>query len=83
MYNSVIETERLFLRELSAEEDAAFILELVNEPAWIRNIGDRGIRTIDAAREYILNGMVKDTSKTFRSVSRRFEGFGRSVGIAV
>lgn len=59
MYKSVIETERLFLRELSAEEDAAFVLELINEPAWIRNIGDRGIRTIDAAREYILNNMVK------------------------
>lgn len=51
----IIETERLILRELSAE-DAEFILELVNEPAWKKNIGDRGIRTQDAAREYILNG---------------------------
>ena len=51
----IIETERLILRELSAE-DAEFVLELVNEPAWKKNIGDRGIRTQDAAREYILNG---------------------------
>ena len=53
MSKSIIETERLFLRELSADEDAEFILELVNEPAWISNIGDRGIRTTEAARDYI------------------------------
>ena len=39
-------------------EDAAFILVLVNEPAWLRFIGDRGIRTLEAARDYILNGPV-------------------------
>lgn len=44
------------MRELAADEDAEFVLELVNEPAWIRNIGDRGIRTIEGARDYILNG---------------------------
>lgn len=56
MYNSIIETERLFLRQLSADEDAEFILRLVNEPAWIRNIGNRGVHTIEDARRYILNG---------------------------
>jgi ribosomal-protein-alanine N-acetyltransferase len=59
MSDSIIETERLFLRELSADVDAEFVLELVNEPGWIRNIGDRGIRTIDGARDYILNGPAK------------------------
>jgi RimJ/RimL family protein N-acetyltransferase len=53
----IIETERLFLRHLSAD-DAEFILELINEPGWIQNIGDRGIRTKDAAIAYILNGPV-------------------------
>lgn len=51
----IIETERLILRELSAE-DAEFVLELINEPAWKKNIGDRGIRSAEGAREYILNG---------------------------
>jgi RimJ/RimL family protein N-acetyltransferase len=51
----IIETKRLILRELSAE-DAEFVLELINEPAWKKNIGDRGIRTTEGAREYILNG---------------------------
>ena len=48
-------TARLILRELNAD-DAAFILQLLNEPAWLRFIGDRGIRSLDAARDYILQG---------------------------
>lgn len=39
-------------------DDAAFILELVNDPAWIQYIGDKGIRTLDDARSYIVNGPV-------------------------
>ncbi|HEX9960029.1 MAG TPA: GNAT family N-acetyltransferase [Pyrinomonadaceae bacterium] len=35
------------------ETDAEFIFELVNEPGWIQNIGDRGVRTIDDARQFI------------------------------
>ena len=50
-----IESERLRLQEL-AERDAAFILELVNDPDWLRHIGDRGVRTLDDARAYIANG---------------------------
>lgn len=36
--------------------DAEFILELVNEPAFIRNIGDKGVRNVEDARLYIQNG---------------------------
>jgi RimJ/RimL family protein N-acetyltransferase len=53
----VIETERLVLRRL-AESDAAFILELVNEPAWLEHIGDKGVGTLEDARSYIVNGPV-------------------------
>ena len=53
----ILETDRLILRRLSVE-DAAFILELVNDPLWLRFIGDRGVRTLDEARAYILNGPV-------------------------
>jgi RimJ/RimL family protein N-acetyltransferase len=55
---NVIETERLNLRQLTTG-DADFILELLNEPSFIRNIGDKGVRTIEDARLYILNGPVK------------------------
>ena len=54
----ILETERLVLRELCAS-DAEFILQLVNEPSWLRYIGDKGIKTIEAARDYIQKGPVQ------------------------
>jgi RimJ/RimL family protein N-acetyltransferase len=53
----VLETSRLILRWLSVE-DAEFILQLLNEPSFLRFIGDKGVRTIDDARNYILRGPV-------------------------
>lgn len=53
--SAVLETARLRLRHLTLE-DAVFILELVNEPSWLRFIGDKGVRTIEDARQYIING---------------------------
>jgi len=53
----ILETDRLVLRRLTPD-DAAFILELVNDPDWLRFIGDRGVRTLEDARNYILNGPV-------------------------
>lgn len=51
----VLETERLILRTLN-EDDAEFYLRLVTQPAWLRFIGDRGIRTVEVARAALLNG---------------------------
>jgi [ribosomal protein S5]-alanine N-acetyltransferase len=53
----VVATERLVLRWLDAG-DADFILELTNDPDWLRFIGDRGIRSIEDARRYIEDGPV-------------------------
>ena len=39
-------------------DDAAFMLGLLNEPSWLQFIGDRGVRTLDDARAYILGGPV-------------------------
>lgn len=50
---TIIETERLNLRLLTIE-DAAFYLRLVNEPSFIINIRDKGIRTIESAQNAIL-----------------------------
>ena len=52
---SVIQTPRVSLRELDFG-DAEFILELLNEAGFIRFIGDKGVRTIAEARDYILQG---------------------------
>ncbi len=51
----VIRTERLELRQLEPN-DAEFILELLNEAAFLRFIGDKGVRTAADAREYIRKG---------------------------
>ncbi|TWI64437.1 RimJ/RimL family protein N-acetyltransferase [Pseudoduganella lurida] len=51
----ILETERLLLRTL-ATSDAAFFLALVNEPSWLANIGDKNIRTLEAASAHILSG---------------------------
>jgi len=53
----VLETERLILRWL-VMEDAEFIRKLLNEPSFIQNIGDRGVKTNADACRYILNGPV-------------------------
>ena len=54
---AVIETGRLMLRHL-VPDDAGFILELLNEAAFIRFIGDKGVRSLSDAREYLLQGPI-------------------------
>ena len=51
----IIVTQRLIL-SLLQPEDAPFILELVNEPDWLKYIGDRGVHNLDDARGYIERG---------------------------
>jgi len=53
----VLRTERLVLDQLD-ERDAAFILGLLNEPSFLRYIGDRGVRSLEDARRYIREGPV-------------------------
>ena len=54
----VIETDRLNLREYTTD-DAPFLLRLVNDPAWLRHIGDRKVYTLEDAEQYLLNGSIK------------------------
>lgn len=53
----VLETERLTLRHLSTD-DAPFIVALLNDPDWLRFIGDKSVRTLDDARAYLRNGPI-------------------------
>lgn len=62
----LLRTERLDLRELGLD-DADFMLELLNDADFMRNIGDRGVRTLDDARQYIAAGSMP---------SYRQHGFG-------
>lgn len=58
----ILETKRLSLRHLR-DEDAEFMLELLNDPAFIQNIGDRKVRTVDGAKGYIQKGPLASYAK--------------------
>lgn len=53
----MLETERLVLAQFT-DRDAEFIFGLLNEPSFLRYIGDRGVRSADDARRYIREGPV-------------------------
>ncbi|MFK7773702.1 MAG: GNAT family N-acetyltransferase [Saprospiraceae bacterium] len=59
----IITTKRLYLREANLD-DAEFIFELLNSKGWLDNIGDRGIRTIENAQQYITNKLLPDYGKS-------------------
>ena len=53
-----VETERLTLRRL-ALDDADLMLAVWNDPAFVRHVGDRGIRTIDDAQDAMREGVLR------------------------
>jgi len=59
---NTLETERLSLQHLTAG-DAEFLIELLNDPSFIRNIGDRGVRTVQDAQAYVQNGPAASYAK--------------------
>jgi len=77
----VLETTRVALRWLEPD-DAAFILQLVNEPSWLRFIGDKGIRTVEDACNYIEDGPVAMYRRLgFGLYLVELEDSGESIGI--
>lgn len=67
-----IHTPRLRLRRFEGDRpgEAAFMLQLLNDPSFLRHIGDRGVRTLEAARDYIAMGPV---------LSYQRHGFGMNI----
>ncbi len=55
--NTPIKTERLVLRPLTLD-DAEFMCKLLNDPGWIKNIGDKDIRTVPETKEYLLSSPI-------------------------
>jgi RimJ/RimL family protein N-acetyltransferase len=56
--NKILETERLVLQEFSID-DAEFILTLLNTHGWLEYIGDKNVRTIEDAENYLENVPIK------------------------
>ena len=61
-FEKILETERLVLREFNIN-DAEFILELLNTPAWIEFIGDKKIHTLQDAENYLEKGPIDSYNK--------------------
>lgn len=51
------ETERLTIRPTN-ESDSEFIFKLLNTPKWLKFIGDRNIKSVEHAKEYIKEKMI-------------------------
>ena len=78
---SILETDRLTLCELSPD-DAPFSLELLNESSFVQHIGDKGVRTLDDARDYILNGPIASYQRFgFGLYLTKLKDGGVSIGI--
>jgi RimJ/RimL family protein N-acetyltransferase len=79
----VVETDRLVLSHLSPETDAEFILRLLNEPSFIRYIGDKKVRTLDEARQYIQNGPMKSYAENGFGLNKvELKSNGVAIGIS-
>ncbi|WP_415324842.1 GNAT family N-acetyltransferase [Chryseobacterium sp. MMS23-Vi53] len=60
--DKIYETERLILRPMSLE-DGEFILDLYNRPKFIQFIGDRNLKTVSDAENYIKNRFLPQFEK--------------------
>ena len=54
----IAETERLLISKIKLQ-DAPFFLELANTPHWIKYIGDRNLKTVKDAENYLKNRTLK------------------------
>jgi RimJ/RimL family protein N-acetyltransferase len=78
---NILETERLTLHQFTAE-DAAFILELVNEPSFIQNIGDRHVRSPADAVNYLETGPISSYARNgFGLYLVQLKESGESIGM--
>jgi len=76
-----LETARLSLRRLTTD-DAPFVVALYNEPSFLENIGDRGVRNVDDAQRFLREGPLAMYARHgfgLWHVSRRADGVGIGV----
>lgn len=53
-----LDTPRLFLRRITLD-DADLLLAIWNDPAFVRNVGDRGVRTLEQARDAVRSSALR------------------------
>ena len=62
MGNVIFTTKRLIVR-FAKISDKQFIFNLLNAPKWLKYIGDRGIKTLKNAEEYIQEKLILNYEK--------------------
>lgn len=81
MYMIQIKTERLTLRPFTLN-DAEFIVDLVNQPSFIQNIRDVGVRTIADAEKYLENGPIASYARNgFGLLAVTLNDTGQPIGM--
>lgn len=76
-----LETDRLIIRKLEFG-DAAFMLDLLNQPSFHQFIGDRGVRSLEDARTYINDRALAAYEKNgFGPFAVELKTGGRVIGI--
>jgi len=77
----ISETERLRLRRLTLD-DAPFLLTLVNDPAFLANIGDRGVHDLEGARRFLRDGPWTNQPKPgYGQFAVELKATGKPIGI--
>ncbi len=77
----MLETERLLIDTFTVD-DAPFMLALLNTPGWLEFIGDRGLRTLEDARQYILNNPISSYRQYgFGPYAVRLKSNGAPIGM--
>jgi RimJ/RimL family protein N-acetyltransferase len=76
----IVETKRLILRNINIE-DAAFVFRLVNEPSFVSNIGDKGLKNLDDVKRFILEGYWTNQKRSgYGMLLVALKGEGDSIG---
>ncbi|WP_411834547.1 GNAT family N-acetyltransferase [Pseudoxanthomonas mexicana] len=79
-----LETARLRLWRFDADnaDEVAFNLRLLNDPGFLHNIGDRGVRTLAQSRRHLLDGAIASYARHGFGLYRvELKQGGESVGV--
>ena len=77
----ILSTPRLRLSPFTPD-DTAFVVVLVNDPDWLRYIGDRNVRSLEDAERYLRDGpMASYTRNGFGLLRVTLAGTGDPIGM--
>lgn len=77
----ILTTERLEIVDLSLD-DAQLYFDILNSPGWINNIGDRGIKTLIDAENYVRKNIALNNDDSGQCVYKMvLSNTGEEIGV--